>query len=327
MPEPRVCQGILHLNMKEVLPNFFIVGAPKAGTTSLYHSLDRHPQIYISPVKEPCYFASEIRPENFSEEHAPRIRREAQDLREYLNGPIREKRFSGVVSDWDDYLKLFQDATEKTAIGEASVCYLWSPTAAQNIISRIPNAKIIIILRDPAERAFSQYLHTVTAGLVHNSFREQVEQSVRSPGGKFDVFHPFLELGLYYQQVKRYLDLFPKQNLRIYFYQEHAEMVPDILRFLNVDSSLAPAAIERHLEARVPRALNASYFLKKTGVWQGAKRITPQAFLPLLRRTVFQQRKDVAMDTKDRQYLIAYYRDDIARLSTLLDRDLTAWMT
>ncbi len=70
--------------MTEVLPNFFIVGAPKAGTTSLYHLLTQHPQIYMSPVKEPCYFASEIRPENFSAEHEPRIRREAQELRQSI---------------------------------------------------------------------------------------------------------------------------------------------------------------------------------------------------------------------------------------------------
>ena len=140
--------------MTEVLPNFFIVGAPKAGTTSLYHLLDQHPQIYMSPVKEPCYFASEIRPENFSAEHEPRIRREAQELRQISSGPMLEKRFSGVVSKWDDYLKLFQNATNEKAIGEASVRYLWSQTAAQNIISRVPNAKIIIVLRDPASSSF-----------------------------------------------------------------------------------------------------------------------------------------------------------------------------
>jgi len=313
--------------MTEVLPNFFIVGAPKAGTTSLYHLLDQHPQIYMSPVKEPCYFASEIRPENFSAEHEPRIRREAQELRQYLSGPMLEKRFSGVVSKWDDYLKLFQNATNEKAIGEASVCYLWSQTAAQNIISRVPNAKIIIVLRDPAERAFSQYLHTVTSGLTSQSFREQVEESVRSPGGKFDVLHPFLELGLYHQQVKRYLELFPKENLRIYFYQEQAQIVPDILQFLCLDSSIAPDLSERHLEPRIPRAIAPSHLLKRSGIWQGAKKMTPRALLPLFRSAIFKPRDAVDMDPEDRQYLIGYYREDILRLSSLLDRDLTAWLT
>ena len=109
------------------LPNFFIVGAPKAGTTSLYHHLDQHPQIYMSPLKEPCYFSSELRPENYTEELQPWITREIQALQQYLAGPMTEKRFGGLVSEWDDYIKLFRNAAGAHTIGEASVCYLWSP--------------------------------------------------------------------------------------------------------------------------------------------------------------------------------------------------------
>src|SRR5215217_7116747 len=75
------------------MPNFFIVGAQKAGTTSLYHYLDQHPQIYMSPIKEPCYFSDEIRFENFSDE----IRRPST-LDAFLAGPITGKRFGGPVT-------------------------------------------------------------------------------------------------------------------------------------------------------------------------------------------------------------------------------------
>ena len=92
------------------LPNFFIAGAPKAGTTSLYHYLDQHPEIYMSPIKEPCYFSSELRPEHYSEELQPWINREKHALKEYLDGPILEKRFGGLVSEWEDYVKLFRNA-------------------------------------------------------------------------------------------------------------------------------------------------------------------------------------------------------------------------
>ncbi len=111
------------------LPNFFIVGAPKAGTTSLYHYLDQHPQIFMSPIKEPNYFATEIRPENFGDELQPQVAEDLRELREYLRGPMPKKSFGGLVSQWDDYLKLFQSAKTEKAIGEASVCYLWSKTA------------------------------------------------------------------------------------------------------------------------------------------------------------------------------------------------------
>src|SRR3954468_25016760 len=102
------------------LPNFFVVGAPKAGSTSLYHYLDQHPQVYMCPIKEPNYFASEIRPNNVSEELQGRLRRDIDALKAYLNGPMSEHRFGGMVVEWEDYLKLFENFEEEIAIGEAS---------------------------------------------------------------------------------------------------------------------------------------------------------------------------------------------------------------
>src|SRR5436853_5806169 len=90
------------------MPNFFVVGAPKAGTTSLYHYLDQHPEVYMSPIKEPNYFSSEVRPENLSEELQERSRNDLQAVKEYLRGPMSEKRFGGMVLEWEDYLRLFQ---------------------------------------------------------------------------------------------------------------------------------------------------------------------------------------------------------------------------
>jgi hypothetical protein len=87
------------------LPNFFIAGAPKAGTTSLYHYLGQHPEIYMSPIKEPNYFASEIRLGQFSEHLRPRAEQDLAPLRAYLNGPMREKRFGSLISEWPDYLR------------------------------------------------------------------------------------------------------------------------------------------------------------------------------------------------------------------------------
>ena len=125
------------------LPNFILAGAPKSGTTALYHYLRQHPQIYMSPIKEPCYFAAEIRPDNLTATHLQHIRRMSRKL---------PAPFGWLVSEWDDYVRLFQDVQHETAIGEASVAYLWSETAATNIASRLPDAKIIAVLRDPSER-------------------------------------------------------------------------------------------------------------------------------------------------------------------------------
>jgi hypothetical protein len=312
-------------------PNFFIVGAPKAGTTSLYHYLDQHPQIYMSPIKEPCYFASEIRAENFGADLQDLVAHDAQVLRNYLDGPMREKRFGGPVTCWEDYLKLFWWVREQKAIGEASVCYLWSKTAARNIAAQIPDARVLMILRDPAERAFSQYAYLVTNGQIRMSFPAYIQSSLGSTGGKFGISHPFLEFGLYYEQVRRFLDLFPIENIRIYFYEDYrrqpAATVADICRFLEVSDSFTPDLSSKYLEPQVPRSIAIGYALKKYGFWQRAKLLMPQALDAFARRLIFRKRKSIAMARRDRKYLVDYYREDIQNLSQLLNRDLAGWIS
>jgi hypothetical protein len=305
------------------------VGAPKAGTTSLYHYLDQHPDIYMSPVKEPNYFAAEIRYENVKERPAG-TEFDQRALREYLSGPMSEKRFGGIITEWNDYLKLFRDVKGEKAIGEASVCYLWSKTAAQNIHANIPDAKIIIILRDPVDRAFSQYLQSLTMGRTRNSFRWYVETCLRQRDGQLDEFRFCLELGEYSEGIQRYLDQFPRENVHIVYYEDYqkrqAQVLAATFRFLGVDPSFVPDTGEHELRPRVPRSLALGYFLKKWGVWQRACEMSPSLFRSVLRRLAVRPRSEVAVGRRERERLLSYYHDDIRRLERLLDRDLTAWL-
>jgi hypothetical protein len=270
-------------------PNFFIAGAPKAGTTSLYHYLEQHSEIYMSPVKEANYFASEIRLENFAEEHQDAVRREMEAMQGYLAGPMSEKRFGAVGLAWYDYLRLFGNACGQKAIGEGSVSYLWSPSAARNIFQRIPNAKLIFILRNPADRAFSQYEQSAGQGSTSAGFLETCRESMKESDGKFRVFRPFLELGLYADALKRYLDLFPRENLYIGFYEEYqrdaAGMIGSVLRFLEVSDDFKPDMSTRYLV--------------------GAGRLM--------------------MAPKDRAFLTEFYKEDVRKLGQLLNRDLSHW--
>jgi Sulfotransferase domain len=317
------------LSVSAALPNFLIVGAPKAGTTSLYHYLDQHPQVFMSPIKEPNYFASEIRPENCADELQTQVAKDLLELQEYLHGPMQEKRLGGLVSQWDDYLRLFQGAKGEKAIGEASVCYLWSKTAAANIRARIPGAKIIMILRNPADVAFSLYLQSVSKGLVRGSFRKMLEDSQLCSKEKFSLLYPFLELGLYYEPVKRFLELFPRENVLILWYEQYQaqqqETLANIFRFLNVDTNFVPDTTKRYLEPKIPRFTAISYSLKKWGAWQRAGNWTPTVLKPFCRRLVFRQRGSLVMDNQDKEWLYEYYREDIQELSKLVGRDLTAW--
>ncbi len=313
------------------LPNFFIVGAGKAGTTSLYSYLRQHPQIYMSPVKEPSHFATEIRVEAFSEPLRRHNEIQSRALPGALNDGKACKPSGWIVSEWEEYVRLFAGVDRETAIGEASAAYLWSATAAANIRARIPHAKIIMILRDPAERAFSQYLHQVSVGLTAATFREHVRTCERTQGkgGRLSIWHPFLEIGLYYWQVKRYLDLFPRHQIRIYWYEEAwrrpASLVAGVFDFLGVDAAFQPDLSERSLERRAPRLTGLHHLLKRSGLWYPLKGMLPVQLTSSLRRLAFRRGKSLRIHPTDRQYLIDYYRHDIQQLSTLLDRDLSAW--
>jgi hypothetical protein len=313
-----------------VLPNFFLAGAPKAGTTSLYHYLAQHPQIYMSPIKEPCYFSLEFRPENCSSALRREVEETQQELRRYLAGPMPRRPFGGMVADWNDYLRLFDGARHEAAVGEASPGYLWSKTAAQHIRAKIPGAKALFILRDPAERAFSQYLHLRGTGRVRRTFREQIEANLRNRSQEFSLEFPFLEFGLYAEPLRRYIDLFPTQNLCVQFYDDYradpGAMFAAIFRFLGVDAQFAPDTSQRHLEGRAARAPKLARWAAECPVLRAAKGLAPAAVLAGARRVLFKPREKVAMSADDRRFLAGYYADDIRETAKLTGSDLSAWL-
>jgi hypothetical protein len=280
------------------LPNFFIVGAPKAGTDLLYYQLDQHPQIYMSPLKEPNYFASEIRLHNFHPSLRPQIERGASGMRAYLDAEVLAKRFGGIITNMSDYKGLFAPAGSEVAIGEGSVCYLWSRTAATAIADVLPQARIIIVLMDPAERAFHQYLKSLSDGTVAHSFSEHLELGLKDKNeadSEIRLFNPFLGFGEYAEQVKRYLQHFPCDQLSISLYEDiqadYDCWFANILSFLEVDCTFRPCDVDvpskPHLSEDVP---------------------APQ-LLPA-----------------DRARMVEYYRDDILYLQELIRRDLSAWL-
>ena len=310
------------------IPNFFIVGAPKAGTTSLYHYLGQHPQVYVSPLKEPNFFAAEVREENCEPWLRRRIARDNRSLRKFLSGPMTEKRFGGIIDTWEDYVRLFAHASHESAVGEASVCYLWSPTAPERIAGRIPDAKILIMLRDPAERAFSQYLQAFGSGEVRWSFREHIQRNRHHRSRQFCLYYPFLEFGLYSEQVERYMTRFGR-NVWVGFHEDFKEqpreMLRSIFQFLGVNTEFAPDVTRHHMEAQVA-AWPAARCLKRVGAWRVAARVMPSSLRPLIRRALIRKAETNRMDPADRRFLIDFYRDDVGRLANLLGRDVDRWL-
>jgi hypothetical protein len=243
---------------------------------------------------------------------------------------MTEQRHGGLGMDWDDYVKLFRNVKAETAIGEASVTYLWSKTAAANIHAKVPHARILVVLRDPVSRTFSGYLEALAAGVLRCSFREYVESCVSSESGKISHWWPVLETGLYYESVKRYLDRFPRESVCILLYDnyraEPASVLAEIFRFLRVDSSFMPDLSKRYNEPRVPRFISIKRFLNKRSAFGRLARFAPSGLRPHLRRLVVRPRARVALPPSERQFLLSYYKDDIEKLAQLLNLDLVAWL-
>jgi len=283
----------------------------------------------MSPVKEPSYFSFEARPENFIAELQPRMRAQMQAVKLRLDGGLNENLTRGVVASWDDYLKLFAGVRGQRAIGEASVCYLWSKTAAREIAAVNPEAKIVLILRHPAERAFSQYLHYLSDGHIAHSFGEHIAASLRSDGG-LSPYHPFLQFGLYEEQLERILKYFPARQVRVWLYEDTLAapqgFVQEVLTFLGVDASFQPDMSRRHHVMEIPKAIAFTQRLRRNGVWKALRRCTPLAARPLVKKMVYRRPGSMRMSDEDRRFLVRYYSEDVKRLETMIGRDLAGWL-
>jgi hypothetical protein len=311
-------------------PNLYLVGAPKSGTTSLYHYLDQHPQIFMSPLKEPNFHSEEIRLANLTEQMRRVVEAQAPGLRAYLDGHMSTKFTASPVTEYSDYARLFQNVKAERVVGEASVCYLWSPSAPENIARTCPEAKILMILRDPADRAYSQYLHMLTVSKTFLPFRDYVDACVRSSSTQIGALYPFLHFGRYFEQVTRYLKCFPRQQVLILFYDDYQRnplnLVRNIFEFLDVDADFLPDMHQRHMVANVPRAHRLHRFLHPITQLAPLKKMNTPRLRRGLKRLAFRSRESMSMEARDRAFLVDFYRQDVERLSGLVDRDLNAWL-
>src|SRR6267142_1253724 len=131
--------------MSERLPNFIVVGAPKCGTTSLYHYLRQHPQIFLPARKELHYFSFRF-------------------MERLLAGPGDSNILATSCRTFEDYAAYYAQASDETARGDISPSYFYFTDVCQEIRERLGNPKIIIMLRDPVQKAFSQYMHLIRDG-------------------------------------------------------------------------------------------------------------------------------------------------------------------
>jgi sulfotransferase family protein len=308
--------------MASTLPTFFLAGVPRAGTTSLHAYLAQHPQVFMSPVKEPHFFAAAdllARPDV--------VRSRAHDravLRAYLNGP-QTRPVGPYVLEWEDYLMLFRNVRDETAIGEASVDYFVLPSAAPAIRSKLPEARLMFMLRDPAERLFSWYLMNLRR-YPRTTFRAWLRTAMNPSDASWRA----VDCGRYATHFERFCSIFPRDQMRIYLYEwyraDAGAVLRDMFEFIGVNPDRRIDVSRWHHETRVPR-FPVLHWLRERVF--GAAPMT--AWLPAgaaraLHQLYNHRREDLVMDPADRRTVVEYYRDEIVRTGDFIGRDLSAWL-
>lgn len=309
------------------LPDFLLVGAAKSATTSLYHYLGQHPGICMSSVKESWFFSFLDNPPRYS---SPGV-------------------LNDVVYSVEEYVKLFAGARADQKLGDASPSYLYTHRDSIRNIRRLypepslGNLKIIISLREPVSRAFSQYWTFRRIVQEPLGFDAAIEAKVieRRLRDSWNIFYDYIGFGLYYEQVKAYLEAFGRDRVLIVLYddiqKDPVRVCQEIFAFIGVDPAFVPDVRARHndltgeprnkwllrvLLSRHPvkRAIAARV---KQAIIRHTTETTRKAIENFLRR-VFKHRR-VEMAPQARAKLMQAFADDVRRLETLIGRNLSHW--
>jgi hypothetical protein len=311
-------------------PNFFVIGAAKCGTTTLYNFLEQHNEVYMSPIKEPHFFCSDIRIENFSDEYKKYVASRGINFNEYIESDLKKKHWEWYVDNLEGYLKLFKNVNQEKAIGEISNGYLFSTVAANEIKSRYPEAKIIMILRNPIERAYSHYLANLRDGRTTLPFVDEIKFDNNKTRKGWCISHNYIEMGLYYNQVKRFLDTFPKNQILI-FLNEELKSDPKnvgerIFEFIGVNPHAAINYKAKQNEAKIPKSAKLIKFLTQTGIKRKIFHLLPESTKVKIKPLFFEKGAVPKMSTENKKWMLHFFEDDIKKTQSLIERDLSNWL-
>ncbi|MBE7382488.1 MAG: sulfotransferase [Leptolyngbya sp. SIO1E4] len=295
------------------LPNFLIIGAQKAGTTALSHYLTQHPQIHMSSIKEPGFFDFENEPPNFK-------------------GPGDLALYSSVVTTLDDYSELFDQVSNEIAIGEATTWYLYSKKAPERIKYYLPDVKLIAILRNPIDRAYSGFMHAVRDERETLDFAEALALENQRITDNWEYLWRYQDMGFYGEQLERYLSKFNQEQVRIYLYDDLCNspecLLKDVFQFLEVSQEHIPKVFTRMNISGRKRSGLIEELLKDTNpTKQIGKLLLPLQFRKQLAnriRTFNYVKNECSLAV--RMKLIDLYREDIMKTQSLIGRDLSHWL-
>ncbi len=302
------------MSSNQVLPSFFLPGVGKSGTSSLYEYLREHPDIFMPDNKEPGFFNWD------GEEHR-------------YSGPVDEELRVGAVRDWQEYLELFKPGAGAKHCGEATPNYVYNPKVPARIHARIPDAKMVIILRNPAERVFSHFLHMQRMEDEVQDLHGALTAEARRRRANWGPSYHYVEQGFYHRQLTQWFEVFPKEQIGIWLFDEFKvdalSVTQQIYRFLEVEDSFVPDTSVKHNAHYAPknRAMQ-NLVMKKNPVKTLAKAIVPEQVRKQFSSYILSQNKaeKPRLCPQQRNQLIDLYQPDIEQLQDLIQRDLIGWM-
>ncbi len=302
------------------LPDFFIAGAPKAGTTSLHFYLQEHPQIFMPKHKESWFFSF-------------------MDNEPHYKSP---STLPDVIHRLEDYIRTYSEASDDQIAGDASPSYLYTyKTSIQNF-RRVYNdpadykrLKFIISLRNPAERAWSQYWTLQRRQEDPLDFEQVIKGSVikKRMDENWQPFYDYVGFGMYYDQVKAYLDEFGTNRVKVILFEDLVhqtlEVCRDIFDFLEVDNTFIPNTDAIYNRSGKPKCAKLlKYALSPSLVKSIFKSVVPHSSRVRIKQALGKKVvTKVSMPEHVQKELVNLYRPEIIRLEKLLNRDLRSWLT
>lgn len=274
-------------------PDFFIVGAPRSGTTSLHEYFKKIPEIFMCP-KECGYFS---------------------------------KYCIGRVETLQEYQKLFQNSTNKQLIGDATAIYLRDPETPKLIHDANPNAKIIILLRDPIERAYSHYLMFIKNEYETKSFSKQI-RDYSNNGIKTGMFHDYIIMpSLYSNSVLKYVEIFGIKNVGVFLYEDFAKntqkIVSEILEFLEIKTKLPENVGNIYNEYAKPLGETSKSIISNQTIKTLAKRfLTKSTRVSLTRSVLTKKGEKPTINIDDEKILHDLFIDDVKKLQKILKKKI-----
>ena len=285
--------------------DFFIVGAPKAGTTSLYHYLNEHPQVEMSLQKEPDYFSDKAT--------------QSQGLYYSKNRIDTEEKYN----------RLFNTQKKNVIFGEGSVSYFFYPTIAKDIKAYNPIAKIIVMLRNPIDRAFSHYLMDYRLGLVSDSFEDIINKKSKHKNAHL-FYQQYIKVGEYATQLKRYFDVFDKKNILLIDYEDFksdvASTVDSVYSFLNVSTEFSADVNKKHNTFTMPKNKLIRFMYSFVVIRNILSFIFPKNMVKAGRLILFRKNKKPKLLEETRNQLKHYFSNDVRLLESLIGKDYSKWI-